>query len=62
MKSSIRYLIVGLATAALPAFAAGAPPAAADCTSAGGSTICAQGEVRGGSGAPLGGPAYPGYC
>ncbi|MDW5611047.1 hypothetical protein [Mycolicibacterium sp. D5.8-2] len=34
-----------------------APPAAADCTSAGGTTICSQGEVRGATGG--GGPSGP---
>jgi hypothetical protein len=58
----VRYLIVGLASASVPVALAGAPSALADCTSSGGSTICAQGDVRGGSGGPLTGPAYPGYC
>jgi hypothetical protein len=58
----VRYLIVGLASASVPVALAGAPPALADCTSSGGTTICAQGEVRGGSGGPLTGPAYPCYC
>ena len=29
-----------------------APPARADCNYAGGSTVCAQGEVRGADGVP----------
>jgi hypothetical protein len=62
VKLFVRYLIMGLASASVPVALAGAPEALADCTSAGGSTICAQGEVRGGSDAPLTGPAYPGYC
>ncbi|MGZ5396941.1 MAG: hypothetical protein ACXWEI_16275 [Mycobacterium sp.] len=62
MNLFVRYLIMGLASATVPVALAGAPPALADCTSSGGTTICAQGEVRGGSDAPLSGPAYPGYC
>lgn len=63
MNSFVRYLSLGLASAAVPVVLAGAPQALADCTNAGASTICAQGEVRGGGpDAPLAGPAYPGYC
>lgn len=41
-----------------------APTAAADCTEAGGVTVCAQGQVRGSNGAPDGstGPYYPYPC
>lgn len=42
-----------------------APPAVADCTSAGGTTICAQGESRGANtgGGPSGaGPSMPYPC
>jgi hypothetical protein len=43
-----RYLILGLATAAAPiTIVAAAPPAGADCSSAGYATVCAQGDVRG---------------
>jgi len=58
----VRYLSLGLATAAVPVALAGAPPALADCTGAGYATVCAQGEVRGGGPTPPRGPAYPGYC
>lgn len=39
-----------------------APPAVADCNSSGYATVCAQGDVRGGSSAPVTGPAYPYDC
>lgn len=40
-----------------------APQASAECTSAGYSTVCAQGTVRGGGPTPpIAGPAYPSYC
>ncbi|MHC9292282.1 hypothetical protein ACRCUN_07415 [Mycobacterium sp. LTG2003] len=53
MRSTQRYLLVGLATAASPlAMILAAPPAGADCTYSGGSTVCAQGEVRGADGVP----------
>lgn len=42
-----------------------APPAAADCTSAGGTTICSQGDVRGantGNGPGSSGPYMPYPC
>ena len=64
MSLTQRYLILGLATAAVPFTIAVATPAArADCTSAGTATVCAQGTVRGGGPtAPVAGPAYPSYC
>ena len=63
MRSTQRYLIVGLALAAIPVGVTAASPALADCTSAGASTVCAQGTVRGGGPtAPVAGPAYPSYC
>lgn len=53
MRSSTRYLITALATAAVPAaLVVAAPPAAADCNYNGGATVCAQGEVRGADGVP----------
>ena len=64
MRSTQRYLILGLAMATAPiTIVVASPPARADCTSAGASTVCAQGEVRGGGPtAPIAGPAYPSYC
>ncbi len=63
MRSTQRYLIVGLALAAIPVGVIGASPASADCTNAGAATVCAQGTVRGGGpDAPIAGPAYPSYC
>ncbi|MFY9918987.1 MAG: hypothetical protein WAL26_11360 [Mycobacterium sp.] len=63
MRSRQRYLIVGLALAAMPVGVTVASPASADCTSAGAATVCAQGTVRGGGPtAPIAGPAYPSYC
>jgi hypothetical protein len=58
-----RYVLVGLAVAAMPLSVLVAPSASADCTSAGAATVCAQGEVRGGGPtAPQAGPVYPSYC
>ena len=63
MRSPQRYLILGLAAAAAPITLLAAPPALADCTSAGAATVCAQGDVRGGGpNAPTAGPVYPSYC
>ncbi len=64
MRLVLRYLILGVASAAVPAaVVVAAPPATADCTNAGAATVCAQGTVRGGGpSAPQAGPAYPGYC
>ncbi len=48
-----RYLTLGLAAVTIPATViVTAPPAMADCTYSGGSTVCAQGEVRGADGVP----------
>ncbi len=53
MRYRLRYLILGLAlTAASFGILVTAPPAEADCSYAGGTTICAQGEVRGADGVP----------
>ena len=55
MRSIQRYLISGLALTVAPITVitiANAPAARADCNYAGGSTICAQGEVRGADGVP----------
>jgi len=48
-----RCLIVGLALTMAPiGIVETAPPARADCNSAGYATVCAQGEVRGADGVP----------
>ena len=48
-----RYLTLGLALAVAPiTIVVAAPQAMADCTYSGGSTVCAQGEVRGADGVP----------
>ena len=53
MRSTQRYLILGLATAAAPiAIVVAAPQAGADCNYAAGATVCAQGTVRGADGVP----------
>ena len=53
MRSTQRCLILGLASTMVPiAIVAMAPPAEADCNYAGGSTVCAQGTVRGADGVP----------
>ena len=63
MTMKQRYLIVVLAVALMPVGVTVASPASADCTSAGYSTVCAQGTVRGGGPTPpSAGPAYPSYC
>ena len=63
MRMRQRYLIFGLAAALMPVGVTVASPASAECTSAGASTVCAQGTVRGGGpSAPIAGPVYPSYC
>jgi len=63
VRSTQRYLIFGLAAALMPVgVVTVASPASADCNSSGYATVCAQGEVRGGSSAPVAGPVYPSYC
>ncbi len=64
MRFRQRYLIVGLATVTAPiAIVVAAPPAGADCTYSGGSTVCAQGEVRGADGVPrAASPVVPYPC
>lgn len=63
MRSMWRPVLLGLAGLSFPIAIAAAPPAAADCVDAGGSTVCAQGNVRGGGPTPpKAGPYYPYYC
>ncbi len=63
MRSRQRYLSLGFAVMLMPVGVIAASPASAECTSAGASTVCAQGTVRGGGPtAPSAGPAYPSYC
>ena len=53
MRLRQRYLTMGLAFAVAPiAIVMTAPLAGADCTYSGGSTVCAQGDVRGADGVP----------
>jgi|SRR5688500_13394055 hypothetical protein len=54
MSPTSRYLVLGMAAAAIVPLASigTAPPAQAGCTSSGYSTVCAQGEVRGADGVP----------
>ncbi|MCX2928897.1 hypothetical protein ORI20_01330 [Mycobacterium sp. CVI_P3] len=53
------FLTVSVATAGLVT----ASPARADCVSGGGSTVCAQGDVRGADGPPMStGPYVPYPC
>jgi hypothetical protein len=57
------YLVPGVTAAAAAAGLLAAPQAAAECTSSGGVTICAQGNVTGASGVPSSsGPYYPYPC
>jgi hypothetical protein len=63
MRSMWRPVLLGLTGLTIPFAVSVAPPAAADCVDAGGSTVCAQGTVRGGGPeAPKAGPYYPYYC
>jgi hypothetical protein len=63
VRISQRYLILGISMTAIPIGIVAAPTASADCTNAGGATVCAQGTVRGGGpDAPTAGPYYPSYC
>lgn len=65
MQASRQYLVLGSITSLL-AFGSivNAPAGSADCTDAGGVTVCAQGSVRGSLGSPdeLVGPVYPYPC
>ncbi|WP_286174566.1 hypothetical protein [Mycobacterium sp. DL99] len=65
MRSMWRPVLLGLAGLTVPITISinTAPPAAAECIDAGGSTVCAQGSVRGGGPTPpKAGPYYPYYC
>lgn len=65
MRSMWRPVLLGLAGLTVPITITitTAPPAAAECIDAGGSTVCAQGNVRGGGPTPpKAGPYYPYYC
>lgn len=63
VRRSQRYLVLGFTLTAVPFGIVTATPASADCTNAGGATVCAQGTVRGGGpDAPTAGPSYPSYC
>lgn len=60
----MRLSILVVAPAVVIAGLSVAPTAVADCTSSGGTTICAQGETRGGGGGggPGVGPSVPYPC
>jgi hypothetical protein len=63
MRVAHLYLVPGLAIGAAAVGIGLSAPAGADCTYGGGATVCAQGEVRGGGGAPSGAmPYYPYPC
>jgi hypothetical protein len=69
MPMTQKYLVAGLAVGAGVFVAVAgaivlAPSAAADCNSSGYATVCAQGDVRGGSGGggASSGPYYPYPC
>lgn len=58
-----KCMVGGLAALAIPFGVTFAPPASAECTSAGYATICADGQVRGGGPTPpSAAPVYPSYC
>ena len=62
MRLTQRYLIFGLAMALAPiTIVVASPPARADCTYSGGSTVCAQGDVRGADGVPRAATPYVPY-
>jgi hypothetical protein len=62
VRSTQRYLILGLALAMAPiTIVVASPPARADCVYSGGSTVCAQGEVRGADGVPRAATPYVPY-
>ena len=62
MRSTQRYLILGLAMAMAPiTIVVASPEARADCVYSGGSTVCAQGEVRGADGVPRAATPYVPY-
>lgn len=62
MRLVHRCLSLGLALSVVPVGIVSASRASADCNSSGYATVCAQGDVRGGSSAPVAGPVYPSYC
>jgi hypothetical protein len=64
VRSIQRYLTLALASTMAPiGIVATAPPAGADCNSAGYATVCAQGEVRGADGVPVAAtPVVPYPC
>jgi hypothetical protein len=64
MHASRRYLALpGLVAVAATIGIVAAPSAAAECNSSGGATVCAQGDVRGGSGGgSTTGAYYPYPC
>jgi len=57
-----RYLIPAFVAAPAAFGLFTAPPAIAECNSSGYATVCAQGDVRGGSAAPVTGPVDPYPC
>ncbi|TLH74698.1 hypothetical protein C1S82_08890 [Mycolicibacterium cosmeticum] len=62
MQVQQRFLLAGLVPLVFNGIGVlAAPPASADCTSAGYATVCAQGDVRGGGPTPPS-VAYPSYC
>ena len=61
MQTRLHYLSLGFALTLIPVGVITASPASADCNSSGYATVCAQGDVRGGSG-PSPSVAYPSYC
>ena len=63
MRIRQHCLSLGLALTLIPTSVLVASPASADCVQAGNTTVCSQGEVRGGGPTPpTAGPYYPSYC
>lgn len=62
MRALHRHLCVGYALTFVSVGVLLASPASADCIQAGNSTVCGQGEVRGGGPTPPTAGYYPSYC
>ncbi|WP_168433728.1 MULTISPECIES: hypothetical protein [unclassified Mycolicibacterium] len=63
MRITWHPALLGLTGLTIPIAIAAAPPALAECIDAGGTTVCAQGSVRGGGPEPpKAGPYYPYPC
>lgn len=62
MRTIWRFLSAGVATLLPVLGVVAAPPAVADCVNANGTTLCAQGDVRGGGSTTSSTPYVPYPC